>query len=66
MAEQNSVEITVSARIDGDLAGWFEDYRWTQRKLISDVVRDALIAYRETHPVPLPEPVGEALDGKAS
>jgi hypothetical protein len=45
----NEPEMTISARIDGDLARWFEEYRWTQRKLISDIVRDAVIEYRERH-----------------
>jgi hypothetical protein len=46
----NEPEMTISARIDGDLARWFEEYRWTQRKLISDIVRDAVIEYRESSP----------------
>lgn len=47
-------EITVGARLTGDMATWFEEYRWTKRMTMSDVVREAIEEYRQRHTTATP------------
>ena len=46
-------EVFVGAEVSVDLRKWLDDYRWTHRKTIKEVVTDALEEYRQRRTQPV-------------